>query len=72
MGGSTRAPGILEELQAELAELIEATQIYAAAAQAPNTTRAYASDWAQFFAWAERFGLEPMPLRRARLRPCGC
>ncbi len=49
------------ELAAELAELIEDAERYAAAAQAINTTRAYASDWNQFKAWCERYRLEPLP-----------
>ncbi len=53
--------GLSLELQAELADLIAAAESYAAAAQAPNTTRAYASDWTQFCAWAGRYGLETMP-----------
>ena len=35
-------------LAAELVELIDDAERYAAAAQAVNTTRAYASDWKQF------------------------
>ncbi len=35
-------------LAAELVELLADAERYAAAAQAQNTTRAYASDWAQF------------------------
>lgn len=30
------------------------------AAQASNTSRAYASDWAQFQAWAERYELQTL------------
>jgi hypothetical protein len=41
-------------LAAELAELLQDAERYAAAAQAINTTRAYASDWNQFQAWCER------------------
>ena len=54
----TPLAGIPAELPAhlatELAELIEDAERYAAAAQAINTTRAYASDWRQFQAWCER------------------
>jgi hypothetical protein len=48
-------------LAAELAELIDDAERYAAAAQAINTTRAYASDWNQFQAWCERYQLASMP-----------
>jgi hypothetical protein len=41
-------PELPAELAAELAELIEDAERDAAAAQAINTTRAYASDWNQF------------------------
>ena len=44
-----------------LAELIDDAERYAAAAQALNTTRAYASDWNQFTAWCERFRLDSLP-----------
>lgn len=50
-----------DELQAELVELLDAIDEYAAAAQSPNTTRAYQSDWAQFETWAGRYGLETLP-----------
>ena len=50
-----------ERLRAELGELLEDAQRYAAAAQAPNTTRAYASDWTQFEAWCEHYSLQTMP-----------
>jgi site-specific recombinase XerD len=49
------------ELAAELAELIDDAQRYAAAAQAINTTRAYASDWNQFTDWCDRYQLTSMP-----------
>lgn len=39
--------------------------VYAAAAQAPNTTRAYRSDWAQFEAWCERYRLAALPAQPA-------
>ncbi|HEX3804568.1 MAG TPA: site-specific integrase [Solirubrobacteraceae bacterium] len=48
-------------LAAELVELIDAARDYAAHAQAENTSRAYASDWRQFEAWCERYGLSPLP-----------
>jgi site-specific recombinase XerD len=34
---------------------------YAAAAQAPNTTKAYGSDWRQFEQWATEHGLAALP-----------
>ena len=49
------------QLAAELAELIDDAQRYAAAAQAVNTTRAYARDWKQFTAWCDRYRLQPLP-----------
>jgi site-specific recombinase XerD len=48
-------------LAAELAELLEDAERYAAAAQAINTTRAYASDWAQFQTWCDRYQLVSLP-----------
>jgi site-specific recombinase XerD len=48
-------------LAAELAELIDDAQRYADAAQAINTTRAYASDWKQFEAWCERYQVQRLP-----------
>jgi site-specific recombinase XerD len=61
----TRLAGIPGELPAEraaeLAELFDDAQRYADAAQAINTTRAYASDWKQFTAWCDRYRLEPLP-----------
>jgi site-specific recombinase XerD len=53
--------GLPAELAAELTELIDAAQEYAAHAQAENTSRAYASDWKQFEAWCERYGLIALP-----------
>src|SRR5450755_2108009 len=58
-----RHPAI--HLAAELAELIEDAERYTAAAQAINTTRAYASDWRQFQAWCERYGLVSLPVPAA-------
>jgi site-specific recombinase XerD len=49
------------QLAAELAELIDDARRYAAAAQAVNTTRAYASDWKQFTSWCERYQLVSLP-----------
>ncbi|HWE31898.1 MAG TPA: site-specific integrase [Solirubrobacteraceae bacterium] len=57
--------GLPAHLAAELAELLEDAERYAAAAQAINTTRAYASDWNQFTAWCERYQLTPLPATAA-------
>jgi hypothetical protein len=48
-------------LAAELAELAAAADEYAAAAQAENTSRAYASDWRQFETWCDRYRLQSLP-----------
>lgn len=48
-------------LDPELAELVDAMAAYAAAAQAPNTTKAYESDWRQFEHWASEHQLPAMP-----------
>lgn len=50
-----------DALAAELLDLAEAAERYAAAAQATNTTRAYASDWKQFEAWCGRYQLISLP-----------
>jgi integrase len=55
-------PGELPaHLATEPAELIDDAQRYAAAAQAINTTRAYASHWNQFQGWCERYQLISLP-----------
>jgi site-specific recombinase XerD len=43
----------------------EDAERYAAAAQAINTTRAYASDWNQFETWCERYQLVSLPASAA-------
>jgi site-specific recombinase XerD len=48
-------------LAAELADLLKDAERYAAAAQAVNTTRAYASDWKQFQAWCDCYQLASLP-----------
>jgi site-specific recombinase XerD len=58
-------PELPAHLAAELAELIDDAERYAAAAQALNTTRAYASDWNQFTAWCERYRLTSLPASAA-------
>ena len=50
-----------ENLDPELAELVDAMAAYASAAQAPNTTKAYESDWRQFERWADGHHLVAMP-----------
>lgn len=48
-------------LDPELCQLVDAMAAYAAAAQAPNTTKAYESDWRQFEQWATEHRLAAMP-----------
>ncbi len=45
----------------ELADLNRSMRDYADRAQAPNTTRAYTSDWQAFTRWADEHGLPSMP-----------
>jgi site-specific recombinase XerD len=58
-------PGLPVELTAELAELLEDAERYAAAAQSINTSRAYASDWTQFTTWCDRYTVESLPASAA-------
>jgi site-specific recombinase XerD len=51
------APLIPRLLDAE----VEATRAYVAAARAPATRRAYASDWRIFLAWCEARDVAPLP-----------
>lgn len=44
-----------------LDEEVEATRAYVAAAHAPATRRAYASDWRIFLAWCDARGMEALP-----------
>lgn len=53
--------GLHTALDPELARLVPAIATYAAAAQAPNTTKAYESDWRQFEHWAPEHQLPAMP-----------
>jgi hypothetical protein len=55
-------------LRPELSERLQDAERYAAAAQAQNTTRAYASDWSKFEGSCERYSLTtlPAPGRRDR------
>jgi site-specific recombinase XerD len=48
-------------LSLALVEEIEAARQYRQRARAANTTRAYASDWAQFEGWCWERSLEPLP-----------
>lgn len=48
-------------LAAELSQLVDAARDYAEAAQAQNTSRAYASDWKQFTGWCDRYQLQSLP-----------
>jgi len=48
-------------LAPELAALVDAMAAYASAAQAPNTTKAYESDWRQFESWSDSHHLVAMP-----------
>ena len=50
-----------EHLHAELGDLLADAERYARASQAPNTTRAYTSDWIDFEAWAQRYQVATMP-----------
>jgi hypothetical protein len=52
------------QLAAELAELIDDAERYAAAAQALNTTRAYVSDWNSSPAGASATSSPACPRRR--------
>lgn len=45
----------------QLVAEIEAARLYRARAKAPNTTKAYDSDWRQFEVWCWERSLEPMP-----------
>ena len=67
-GAAGDVAGALEPLEAmagdlstELADLMAAAGRYAEAAVAPNTVRAYASDWRLFQAWVDERGLRALP-----------
>ena len=49
------------QLRIELERLLDQADRYARAAQSVNTTRAYRSDWRQFEAWCDRYGLQSIP-----------
>lgn len=53
-GGATTLP-------ATLAETVERAGEYARQAKAPNTLRAYRSDWLDFDTWCQAHGLEALP-----------
>jgi integrase len=48
-----------------LASLADQARAYATAAHAPNTRRAYRSDWRHFAAWCAAAGAEPLPAQPA-------
>jgi site-specific recombinase XerD len=48
-------------LHEELTHLLDKVDQYSRAAQSVNTTRAYRSDWRQFEAWCDRYGLPSIP-----------
>src|ERR1700749_2928069 len=50
-----------EELAAELATLIDDARAYAEASEAPNTSRAYSSDWRQFAGGCDRYRFQSLP-----------
>jgi site-specific recombinase XerD len=50
-----------ERPAAALGRYLELARDYARQAKAPNTRRAYRSDWADFSAWCREHGLEPLP-----------
>jgi site-specific recombinase XerD len=55
-------PAIPERrLPGRLADLAESAQAYARAGRAPNTQRAYASDWRHFAGWCRRQGVPTQP-----------
>ncbi len=47
--------------------LLEAAKSYVEAAKAPNTRRAYRTQWATFTAWCDRHGREALPTAAATL-----
>ena len=47
----------------KLGDEIAAARDYRSKAKAPNTVRAYTSDWCQFEAWCDERGLDPLPAR---------
>jgi hypothetical protein len=57
----TLADELPDELRADLADLVDAMDDYAAAAQALNTVKAYASDWRDFEAWCQRYQMVALP-----------
>jgi site-specific recombinase XerD len=53
------------DVREELADLVEAMDRYAAAAQAANTVKAYTSDWRDFESWCDRHHLVALPASAA-------
>jgi site-specific recombinase XerD len=54
-------PAISDGNKTELERAADAARQFAAQAKAPNTLRAYASDWRHFCAWCEAHRMVPMP-----------
>ena len=55
----------------ELGQLFEHALAYSAASRAPNTRRAYYSQWRGFVAWCAAVGLRPLPEFEAWLEDIG-
>ena len=55
--------GTITEFGKELGEEIAAARVFRAQAKAPNTLRAYTSDWNQFEGWCFERSLDPLPAR---------
>ena len=54
-------PAITGRNMTALEQAADAAREYAAQAKAPNTLRAYASDWRHFCAWCEAHDMVPLP-----------
>lgn len=50
---------------AELSGLLQRAQAFAEHATAPNTSKAYASDWSDFLTWCAKHRVEPLPAHPA-------
>ncbi len=55
------APRVAPDVHPSVVESEARTRGYIAAATAPNTRRAYRSDWTDFVAWCERYDLTALP-----------
>lgn len=63
-GGATALPALVRDapaVRAPLRAAAEAARAFAEHARAPNTLRAYRSDWADFTAWCAARGLSALP-----------